>query len=82
MDTALGDSLIQAPIEEVDDLRVGKVSKTDVDLEAGSVIKIEGSSGGQVDITSHTLQIIICNLIRRNLRTRSSINNMHVKIYP
>uniref|UniRef100_A0A7I4CHJ8 Beta-fructofuranosidase n=1 Tax=Physcomitrium patens TaxID=3218 RepID=A0A7I4CHJ8_PHYPA len=50
LDTALGDSLIQAPIEEVDDLRVGKVSKTDVDLEAGSVIKIEGSSGGQLDI--------------------------------
>lgn len=48
LDSKLGDNLIQAPIEELKSLRGTKVSKTEVELEAGSVVKIEGSSGGQV----------------------------------
>lgn len=37
-------------MEEVDGLRGSKVSQTDVNMEAGSVVKIDGSSGGQVSI--------------------------------
>lgn len=50
LDSKLGDNLIQAPIEELKPLRGTKVSKTEVELEAGSVVKIEGSSGGQLDV--------------------------------
>lgn len=48
LDSKLEDNLIQAPIEELKSLRGVKVSKTKVQLEAGSVLKIEDSSGGQV----------------------------------
>ncbi|KAG0604490.1 hypothetical protein M758_10G175800 [Ceratodon purpureus] len=50
LDSKLGDNLIQAPIEELKSLRGTKISKTEVKLEADSVIKIEGASGGQLDI--------------------------------
>lgn len=48
LDSNLGDNLLQAPIEEVKSLRGDKVSRTDVELETGSISKIDGSSGGQV----------------------------------
>lgn len=59
MDTALGDNLIQAPIEEVEGLRGTKASKTNVNLETGSVVKMEGSSGGQVSVLyQHLVQVL------------------------
>ncbi|KAG0560441.1 hypothetical protein KC19_10G180200 [Ceratodon purpureus] len=50
LDSELGDNLIQAPIEELKSLRGVKVSKAEVELEAGSILRIEGSYGGQLDI--------------------------------
>jgi hypothetical protein len=54
LDSKLGDNLIQAPIEELKSLRGAKVSKAGVELEAGSIVKMEGSSGGQVRVFSPT----------------------------
>jgi hypothetical protein len=53
LDSELGDNLIQAPVEELKSLRGSEVSKTEVELEAGSIVKIEGSSGGQVRMFAH-----------------------------
>lgn len=50
LDNKLGDNLLQAPIEEVKSLRGDQVSKTDVELETGSILKIDGASGGQLDV--------------------------------
>lgn len=52
LDSKIGDNLLQAPVEEVKTLRGNKVSKTDLELEPGSLVKIEGSSGGQVKCSS------------------------------
>lgn len=52
LDNKLGDNLLQAPIEEVKSLRGDRVSKTDVELETGSILKIDGASGGQVRMFS------------------------------
>ena len=48
LDNQVGDNLIQAPVEELKLLRGAKSSMEEVELEAGSIIKVEGSSGGQV----------------------------------
>ena len=48
LDNQVGDNLIQAPVEELKLLRGVKSSMEEVELEAGSIIKVEGSSGGQV----------------------------------
>ncbi len=55
LDSKLGDNLIQVPVEEVKSLRGNKVSKTKVKLEAASIVKIEGSSGGQVKMVVQLL---------------------------
>jgi sucrose-6-phosphate hydrolase SacC (GH32 family) len=48
LDSKTGINLIQWPIEEVNALRMGQVSKTDVKLDAGAVVRVEGAVGGQV----------------------------------
>jgi hypothetical protein len=48
--TKYGDRLIQAPIEELKQLRREHAWKSNVELKAGSVQKMKGSSGGQLDI--------------------------------
>jgi beta-fructofuranosidase len=48
LDSKTGVNLIQWPIEEVNALRMGQVSKTDVKLDAGAVVQVEGAVGGQV----------------------------------
>jgi hypothetical protein len=48
LDSKTGINLIQWPIEEVNALRMGQVSKTDVKLDAGAVVQVEGAAGGQV----------------------------------
>ena len=69
LDSELGDNLIQAPIEELKSLRGTKVSKIEVELEPGSMVKIEGSSGGQVrmymkffDLRSFCIAIMVSSL--------------------
>jgi hypothetical protein len=48
LDSKTGINLIQWPIEEVNALRMGQVSKTDVKLDVGAVVRVEGAVGGQV----------------------------------
>ncbi len=48
LDSKTGINLIQWPIEEVNALRMGQVSKTDVKLDVGAVVQVEGAVGGQV----------------------------------
>ncbi|KAH9536138.1 hypothetical protein CY35_17G091200 [Sphagnum magellanicum] len=50
LDSKTGINLIQWPIEEVNALRMGQVSKTDVKLDAGAVVQVEGAAGGQLDV--------------------------------
>lgn len=50
LDSSLGDRLIQTPIEELKRFRRDHVSKSDINLNVGSVLKMNGSSGGQLDI--------------------------------
>lgn len=64
LDNQLGDNLIQAPVEELKLLRGAKSSMEEVDLEAGSNIKVEGSSGGQVRprtlLCMQRLKLVMC----------------------
>jgi hypothetical protein len=60
LDSKTGINLIQWPIEEVNALRMGQVSKTDVKLDVGAVVQVEGAVGGQVrerESTHKVLQI-------------------------
>jgi hypothetical protein len=48
LDSKTGVNLIEWPIEEVDALRREQLSMTDVKLNAGAVVEVEGAAGGQV----------------------------------
>ncbi|CAK9880617.1 unnamed protein product [Sphagnum jensenii] len=50
LDSKTDVSLIQWPIEEVNALRGAKLSMTDLQLDAGAVVEVESSAGGQLDV--------------------------------
>ncbi len=51
LDSKTGVNLIEWPIEEVDALRGEQLSMTDVKLNAGALVEVEGAAGGQVSAT-------------------------------
>jgi sucrose-6-phosphate hydrolase SacC (GH32 family) len=50
LDSKTGINLIQWPIEEIEYLRGHKLSQTDVKLDAGAVVKVQGAAGNQLDV--------------------------------
>jgi beta-fructofuranosidase len=61
LDSKTGVNLIEWPIEEVDALRGEKLSMTDVKLNAGALVEVEGAAGGQVSATKGP-EIACCSL--------------------
>lgn len=51
LDSKTGVNLIEWPIEEVDALRGEQLTMTDVKLNAGALVEVEGAAGGQVSAT-------------------------------
>ena len=41
-------SLIQVPVEEVQELRGAQVTELDVKLAPGALVEVQGTNGGQV----------------------------------
>ncbi|CAM6019434.1 unnamed protein product [Sphagnum balticum] len=50
LDSKTGVNLIEWPIEEVDALRGEQLTMTDVKLNAGALVEVEGAAGGQLDV--------------------------------
>ncbi len=72
MDSKTGVNLIQWPIEEVESLRGHKVSQTDVKLDAGAVVEVQGAKGDQVS-TKVQIEIIITSHLNGRLHCRPGI---------
>ncbi len=72
MDSKTGVNLIQWPIEEVESLRGHKVSQTDVKLDAGAVVEVQGAKGDQVS-TKVQIEIITTSHLNGRVHCRSGI---------
>ncbi len=72
MDSKTGVNLIQWPIEEVESLRGHKVSQTDVKLDAGAVVEVQGAKGDQVS-TKVQIEIIITPHLNGRVHCRPGI---------